>query len=70
MRVLILPSNLSRKVAGEEDTIEEFFKREIKRVEYFQNRFVVREEESRKKKPDQDADDGAADKKEVIELKT
>jgi len=55
--VLVLPSNLSRKVAGEENTIEEFYKREIKRVEYFQHRFAIRDEESRKKKTDQDTED-------------
>ena len=51
---MVLPSNLSRKVAGEENTIEEFYTREIKRVEYFHHRFEIRDEESRKKKTDHD----------------
>lgn len=61
--MLILPSNLSRKVAGEENTIEEFYRREVKRVEYFQSRFAIRDDEARKKKPDQDED---TEKPEVI----
>jgi len=64
--VLVLPSNLSRKVAGEENTIEEFYKREIKRVEYFQHRFAIRDEEARKKKTDHDED--VEENKDVIEL--
>lgn len=66
MRVLVLPSNLSRKVAGEESTIEDFYKREHKRVEYFQHRFTIRDEEARQKKTDQEADSmGDTGEKEV-----
>ena len=57
LRVLVLPSNLSRKAAGEENTIEDFYQREVKRVEYFQSRFAIRDEESRKKKTDVDTED-------------
>lgn len=57
LRVLVLPSNLSRKAAGEENTIEDFYQREVKRVEYFQSRFTIRDEESRKKKTDVDTED-------------
>jgi len=57
LRVLVLPSNLSRKAAGEENTIEDFYQREVKRVEYFQGRFTIRDEESRKKKTDVDTED-------------
>ncbi len=64
--MLVLPSNLTRKVAGEENTIEEFFRREIKRVDYFQQRFVIRDEESRKKKVEEVED--TDDNKEVISL--
>jgi WD40 repeat protein len=64
LRVLVLPSNLSRKAAGEENTIEDFYQREVKRVEYFQNRFTIRDEESRKKKTDVDTEDTEQTKEE------
>ena len=50
LHVLLLPQNLTKKVGNEENTMNEFFMREVRRVAYFKNRFEIREEESKKKR--------------------
>ncbi len=42
-----LPANLVKKLGSEDATMSEFFKREVRRVEYFSKRFEIRDEEEK-----------------------
>jgi hypothetical protein len=63
--VFTLPQNLTKKIGNEEQTMRQFFDRELKRVEYFKNRFEFRKEEITKKNADEEKE-GKEEKKEVV----
>jgi hypothetical protein len=66
LHMLDLGKNLTRKVTNEESIIGEFFNREKDRVNYFKERFEIRQEQHRKKMEEQDnAGDGGADFKQM-----
>lgn len=59
-----MPQNLTKKIGNEEQTMRQFYDRELKRVEYFRGRFESRKEELMKQ-PQEDEGEKEEEKKEV-----
>jgi WD40 repeat protein len=64
LHVLMLPQNLSKKVGNEENTMNEFFLREVRRVDYFRKRFDIRDELHKKKQEDKEREEQHKESKE------
>ncbi len=56
VHIIELPSTLCRKIGEEDKTMNEFWNREVARVDYFKKRFEIREEEWKAEKNIKDKD--------------
>ena len=52
-----MPQNLTKKVGDEEASMRFFFDREVRRVDYFRNRFEIRKDDASKKREERDDDE-------------